>query len=163
MKNMTSNVAVKSLDLGLGDLVPTVNTYSRHYIELGNGKVTTGMQKVADRFTVTFLNMVGSTEHDPDFGTGLIAGISIGSSMNFGVLQSNIAVAVSEAEQQIIYDDTDDIYKDSQPDDEKLASAVCDAVEYVPKFGVLKIYVTLTNVAGEEYTYVLPANLLFQA
>lgn len=162
MQNVSSNLGILPLDISLGD-VAVGTGYARHALGLGNGKVSAGMQKLADRFIVTLFNILGTTKHDATFGTELIPGIAVGSSMNFGVLQSNIAVAVSEAELQIQADDENEVYTDVLPDTEKLASAVCDEVEYDVKAGAIRLYVSLTSEAGESYTYILPANLAFMA
>ena len=162
MKGKTSNFGARPLGLSLGDFGSAPGE-GRHWQDFGTGKATAGMQKLADRFVVVLFNMLGSTKHDAEFGTELIPGIAIGSSMNFGVVQSNVAAAVSDAVSQIISDDADSAYTDSQEPDETLESAVCESVEYETGTGVLRLYVTLTSAAGEEYTYVLPANLEFPA
>jgi hypothetical protein len=161
MKKISSSVGSRNLDLSLGLIDINIGGYSQHHIDVRSGAVTTGMQKLADRFVVTLFNQAGSTKHDDQFGTYLIQGILVGSSMNFGVVQSNIAIAVERAKSQIIDDDNSPGYKDVLPDDERLEDAVCDSVEYDAKTGVLRMYVSLTNVVGEDYTYVLPVNLAF--
>ncbi len=163
MDRVSSVIGTKNLDVSLGLMELGINTYTRHQINLDPGYITAGMQKLADRFIITLFNLLGSTKHDENFGTELVTDVMIGSAMNFGIVQSNVAIAVSSAASQIISDDESEDYQDTQDEDEMLDSAVCDSVEYDVKTGALKLYVTLTNKAGEEYTYVLPVNLEFPA
>lgn len=163
MQEVSSFVGLHPKGICLGDLldVPSSTKYVPRDLDFSAGKVSVGMQNLADRFIVTLFNILGSTKHDPDFGTSLMSDLLLGSSMNFGVVQSAVAVAVSEAERQIILDDENGSYSDGAGDDEMLESAVCDNVLYNPGGSVLKMYVSLTSKAGESYTYVLPANLAF--
>jgi len=159
MDKYTANLGTKNLDISLYALSELPSSRYQQVHPDPVNSVSAGMQKLADRFVVTLLNQRGSTKHDSRFGTTLLQNMLLGSSLNFGAVQTAAAIAVSQAETQLRDDDASDVYTDNAGPDEKLYSAICTDVGYDPKDGIVRLYVSLTNEAGESYTYILPANL----
>lgn len=162
MKAVSRNVGTKGLDLSL--LQPTEfpsTAFQRMDMGVGSNAVSAGLQQLADRFTLILFTPSGSLGHDKRFGTDLLKNLVIGSSLDFGAVQTAAALAVLQAERQILDEDglENSPYTDAHGDDARLDSAVCTDVSYEPSSGTLKLYVSLTNKAGESYTYILPANL----
>ena len=162
MARISENVGTKGLDLSLLQLTERPSTsFQRMDMNLGANAVSAGMQKLADRFSLILFTPVGAVGHDPEFGTTLMQDLVMGSSLNFGAVQTAAALSVLQAERQLLDEDgmEEDPYSDNLGDDGKLDSAVCTDVSYEPSTRTLKLYVSLTNKAGESYTYILPANL----
>lgn len=162
MKDFTSNIGTKAVDLSLLQLsnFPS-DEYQKMGMDLGANQASPGLQKLVNRFVLILFTPVGTVQHDPAFGTTLMQNLSIGSSLNFGAVQTAAGLAVLQAERQIKKEDSLAVspYSDKPTPDEELESAVCTDVSYEPRGGILRLYVSLTNKVGESYTYILPANL----
>lgn len=162
MKDYTRNLGTRDVGISFGDLAGLPSTdYRQRHLDIGTNEVSAGMQKLADRFILVLFSIAGSTKHDETYGTSLMSGLLFGSSMNFGLVQSAAAIAVAEAAAQLSNEDSMAVspYTEELRDDEMLESAECTGVSYNPKESVLRLYVSLTNKAGESYTYMLPASL----
>lgn len=162
MQGTSRNIGLKAVDISLLQLSETPSdVYQQMGMELGSNQASPGLQKLANRFVMVLFTPLGAVKHDPDFGTTLLQNLSIGSSLNFGAVQTEVALAILQAERQLKQEDelVDSPYSDVPDPDEQLESAVCTDVSYEPRGGILRLYVSLTNKAGESYTYILPANL----
>lgn len=159
MRSISTNIGNKPVSLVFGLSEISTGSYARRPTNFGGGKVASGIQALIDRFTITLFNQAGSTKHDESFGTRLIEETIIGSSMNFGYVQSAVAIAVERAASIIRNEDSSNPDTAALPLSERLKSAVCNSVEYNTKTGTIKMYVSLTSQAGEDYIYTLPVDL----
>ena len=122
-------------------------------------KAITGMQKLAQRFAVTFLTQLGDVEFDQTFGTEFWTTLVQGSAQNAGQLQVAITLAISEAVGIMNNDDANDTVYGAVPADEQLADASLIDFNVDTTTGTIYLQIELTNVAGASYVYVLPLAL----
>lgn len=115
----------------------------------------TGMQKLAQRYMITFFTAKGSVAFRPDYGSSFMPAI------NAGLLQSRTAVvqyfsfANIEVGQQLQLQDQLPEGVD-MPADEKFARAYL--MDYAVNTSEARLYlkVKLESMAGAAYTFVLP-------
>ncbi len=117
-----------------------------------SGEVCTGVQKLAQRWLIKFMKIMGTDPYDPNSGTEFMLRAKRGELRN----QVDALVAFSEAQldvrKQLRAEE-----QTTDPDDEKYASAVVQSLAVLP--GQLKLYVRLTSVAGDSREIILPINI----
>lgn len=122
-------------------------------------KSITGMQKLAQRFALTFLTRLGDVKFDLTFGTEFWVDLIQGSAQNAGQLQVTVTLAISDAMSSMLDDDAhDDIYGPI-PADEQLADANILDCTVDTTSATIYLRIELTNQAGDTYVYVLPLAL----
>lgn len=121
-------------------------------------KAVTGMQKLAQRFAVTFLTQLGDVHFDQTFGTEFWSNLVHGSGQNTGQLRVVLTLASSEAAALISNDDVDAVYG-IVPADEQLANATLLDFNVDTATGTLYLQIGLTSKAGDSYVYVVPLPL----
>ena len=121
-------------------------------------KVITGMQKLAQRFALTFLTQLADVHFDQTFGTDFWAALVQGAAQNTGQLQVAITLASTEAVAIMNNDDVDVIYG-AIPADEQLVSANLLDFTVDTSSGTIYLQIELINQAGDSYVYVLPMSL----
>ena len=137
--------------------VPAVN--QRVQVDVSDGtdepRIVTGIEKLVQRYTLLFLNALGSTKFRPDHGTNLIPRAAKGLIYSLATLESAAAEANLFASRQIsLADDGDDI-----PDDERLVASEITDLVFVRTAAKVKISIRLTTAAGQSYVYIIPVNM----
>lgn len=114
--------------------------------------IVSGIEKLAQRFAIAFINSAGSTMFAPDHGTEIIPSVSNGLVYNMSTLEAAAAEANMLAERQIkTADETEDA-----PDDERLDVAEVIGLEFSRERSYVRISIKLTSVAGSSYVYIIP-------
>ena len=121
----------------------------------GEPMVVAGVEKMVQRYAVAFLNAIGSTMFVPGHGTGMVPAVASGRVYSHATLESQAAEANLTASRQVMAaDDGEDT-----PDDERLASAEVEGVEFSRSRSSASVSVRLTSAAGDSYTYVIPVGV----
>ena len=117
-------------------------------------KACTGIQKIAQNYTVTFLTRLGSVLADQTFGTDTIGAIGVYNIIP-ETLRREAEVSVFEAYTQIRDSQQDEITAGVvYPNDEILTNA--ELVDLTVSGDTIKFVVQLTTAAGTSRQYVLP-------
>jgi hypothetical protein len=119
----------------------------------GRSHVTTGIQKVAQRFVLGLLTEKGSQFHDPSYGTYFLRELKLGGSNNnarFQLVFNNASVDILSQQNVRLTGD--------EPDDEVLASVVLQSFSF-PTPDKLMMTVKLLSRAGESRVVRLPVTL----
>ena len=125
----------------------------------GGSRIVTGMQKLAQRFTVLLFSQLGNIYFDQDQGTTMLRDVlSGGFSRNAGYLQIAVAFACSDVVSQMRAEEDTDLYG-ALPTDERLVSATLVDFEVDLASATLYLKVQLTSVAGATYVFVLPTDI----
>lgn len=124
---------------------------SLHGDGVHSGRITTGIQKLAQRFTLELLTEAGSIKYNPTRGCDFIT------TLRAGGIQSQIDLFVAFSSALV------DIKRNLQaeeletdPDDEKYDSAEILNVTFSP--GQAAVYVKINSVAGDSRTVIAPIN-----
>ena len=116
------------------------------------GKVTAGIQKLAQRFLLELLTIRGSILYDPTRGTNFLAEAQAGQLNTQLDVYGAFARAVKVASVNLISDESS-----TDPLDERFKSASIDSIAVAP--GVARIFVTLASRAENNRTVLLPISL----
>ena len=121
-----------------------------------NTKIVTGLQRLAQRFTLTFLTNLQDIQFDQTFGTTFWRDLYRGAAQNIGRVAVAVNRAMLAALAQMQAEDVDtDTYGDMEPDDQiSRATLVNYAIDRTT--GTLNIEISIQSQAGTSYTYVLP-------
>ena len=118
----------------------------------GEPMIVSGVEKLAQRYAICFINAMGSTKFVQYHGTNIVPQVANGHVYNMSTLEAESALANLHARSQIIAADEGE----DTPDDEKLvASDVIDLV-FSRERAMVRISVRLTTAAGKSYVYVIP-------
>jgi hypothetical protein len=119
------------------------------------GLYCTGIQKLAQSFTLFFLTDVGSVADDQQFGTSFMPDLRANVIQDESSLAASFQTAVTDYSNYVYERQSQDI-----PTDEQLESATLEQWSLVP--GRLSITVRITSVAGDSRVYVMPVEVLPQ-
>jgi len=119
-------------------------------------KVVTGMQKLAQRFTVLLLTILEDVHLDPTQGTTLMQDLLWGAAQNAGTVAGVVSFALLDTVTQLRDEEGEDELYGELPDDEKIDTAILEDFDVDVTNGSIFLRVALTNQVGEDYTYVLP-------
>ena len=118
----------------------------------GEPMIVTGVEKLVQRFAVSFINSMGSTKFRPNHGTNIVPQVSKGLVYDMSSLEVEAAEANLLAKTQTIEGDADE----DTPDDEKLVDSEVTDLEFSRAEARIKISIRLTTAAGDSYTYIIP-------
>ncbi len=135
----------KSIGLGLG---------------ASGGSVTTGVQKLAQLWTVFFLTEVGSIPSAPGLGTNFLFALRTGSIQDESDVQTEFSGAARDVLEQLrAREQTSDLVV---PDDEKIRSAALLGFTLDKGKSTLSLRVGLLSVAGTKHDIILPVPIPIQ-
>ena len=121
----------------------------------GEPMIVTGVEKLAQRFLLTFVNAIGSTKFMDELGTNLVPNVAKGLVYNDSTLETVASEANLMASREIMLADKGL----DTPDDEKLVSSEVIGTEYSRSESRVKISVKLTTAAGTSYVYIIPVGV----
>ena len=134
--------------------VPVVNKRVDIDVE-DDPMIVTGVEKMVQRFALSFINALGSTKFAPDHGTNIVPHVAAGLVYDMATLEMEAAEANMLAMNHLISaDDGEDT-----PDDERLVSSEVTDLEYLRGEERVKISVRLTTAAGKSYVYIIPVGV----
>ena len=122
----------------------------------GDPMIVTGVEKLVQRYAILFINAAGSTMFRPDHGTSVVHDVASGKVYSTATLETAAAEANTIAMSSILAADQED---DGVPDDERLAGAEVENVEFSPERSEARVSVRLTTAAGDSYTYIIPVGV----
>lgn len=151
--------AGRTVDLLLLKTVTGVPASVRVGLDVSDGEgspmIVAGVEKMVQRYAIAFLNAMGSTMFVPGHGTGIVPAVASGRVYSQATLESQAAEANLRASRQVrLADDGEDT-----PDDERLASATVEGVDFSRSRSSASISVRLTSAAGDSYTYIIPVGV----
>lgn len=112
------------------------------------GLITTGIQKLAQRFMLEFLTELGSIPYDTGRGTQFMTQLRLGRIRTTIEAESQFFLAADRARLNLVLEETD------EPDDEKFDSVTLNNL--VIAGDKLTLNITVTSVAGETRQVILP-------
>jgi hypothetical protein len=121
-------------------------------------RAITGMQKLAQRYTVLLLTQLTDVYFSPEQGTTFWQDMLRGAAQNSGQVTMAFNFASIDAVTQMQVDDGNDVYGDI-PDDERIQSATLLDFNVNVATATLYLSVLLRSRAGTTYTYVLPTTV----
>lgn len=113
--------------------------------------IVSGIEKMAQRYTLFFLSQAGTCALEPDKGTDLIGDLSSGKIYNTETLGSAVARAKAYADASMSSSE-----EDGDPDDEILSSSEILGVSMESGNASATISIKLISKSGDSYTYVTP-------
>ena len=116
------------------------------------GKITAGIQKLAQRFVLELLTIKGTICYDPDRGTNFMLEAQTGQLNTQLDVYGAFARAVDQIGINLVGDEVA-----SDPLDERFDSATIDSIAVEP--GVAHIYVTLNSRAANSRSVLIPITL----
>lgn len=135
--------------------VPTVN----HRVSLdadGTPMIVTGIEKMVQRYAISFINAMGSTMFRNGHGTNIVPSVAAGLVYNMATLETAAAEANLLASTQMMEADA---AEDNTPDDERLVLSEITNLEFSRSKSRVKIEVKLTSAAGDTYVYIIPVDV----
>jgi len=117
----------------------------------GKSRKVTGIQKLVQRYLITFMTTIGDVKFAQDQGTDFVISVLQGVIQNRSAIVSLFAFADSETQAQLDLDDSEDM-----PDDERLDSAELLDYDIDQSAGKLYLKVQLNTVAEDAYTFIIP-------
>jgi len=113
------------------------------------GEITTGIQKLAQRFLLEFLTETGSIPYDTGRGTDFMTELRLGRVRTTIEAEQQFFLATDTARLNLTLEETDDM-----PDDERFGATTLDSL--VIAGDKLTIRMTLRSLAGETREIILP-------
>lgn len=152
---VSTDISGRTLDIEV--FQSTAETLSGQLtMTLGRGGVSrkvAGMQKLVQRYLITFMTPKGSVKSSPLFGTDFMSAANNGlMASRTSVVQYFAAANISVGDQLRAEDSGADV-----PDDEKYADSYLD--DYTVDYGKTLLYlkIVIRNLAGDTYTFIIPA------
>ncbi len=133
----------KQVELGFGD---------------GGGKIITGIGKLSQSYAILFLTERGTVQYDPELGTEFITAVKLGTIQDEADVRSEFLSAKEFIRQTL------DLANDQNelPEDEQYQSSNLDSFEIDKQNSLLKLFITVTSVAGASREVFLPIPLAIQ-
>jgi hypothetical protein len=116
------------------------------------GKITAGIQKLAQRFLLELLTKKGTLRYQPSRGTNFLVDADMGYLRTQLDVYGSFARALDDIEQNLLSDETE-----ADPLDERYGGAAIESIATSP--GVAKLYVALWSLAGEDRKVTIPITL----
>lgn len=149
----TTNYSNRTVDLLLLQLVEEPKADAIVHPDVSNQPhMTTGIEKLVQRFTLLFLTQVGTIKNCEDEGTEFLSALGSGNIYDINTLRAAASAANKAVFTQIRNEDIDL----DTPDDELLESSVISDLELDRSKATVYVTITLTTAAGEKYTYTTP-------
>lgn len=125
----------------------------------GSGQITTGIQKLVQKWAILFFTELGSMEYQLELGTRFLTVASQGGIRDVLQAKSEFNLAAQQIQQTL------SLLEEANPDmpaDEKLDSAKLIAVSLDKAAGKLNMTVTITSEAGTSHDVILPVPVPIQ-
>lgn len=154
MRTITTDYSERSKDiLILQDVSPDKKTTQPVTLRFGSpSSFCAGIQKVAQRYLVMFMTMLGSQRYYPTFGTEFLSKLTVGNLARIDFIHlfnfANARILNKFRE----YDEKNKVVFD----DEKLESASLENIIIDNKTGSVKLRVKLLTKAGENASILIP-------
>lgn len=113
------------------------------------GTISTGIQKLSQRWILEFLTELGSMPGLPTRGTTFMTLVRQGRIRTYNDVSSNFIFSALSARLNLQQEETDD-----WPDDERIGTAELVSVEFAPGYANLKV--ELISLAGTARQVILP-------
>ena len=134
--------------------VPVVN--KRVWLDVSDSPmIVAGVEKLVQRYAISFINALGSTKFRDSHGTNLVPDAGAGLIYDMATLEADAAEANLLAYNQVTQGDVGE----DTPDDERLVSSEVIGLEYLRGESRIKISVKLTTAAGSSYIYIIPVGV----
>jgi hypothetical protein len=117
----------------------------------GSGQITSGIQKLVQKWAILFLTEIGSMEYHAELGTRFLTLASQGAIRDVTTARSEFQLGA-----QLVQNTLAALETAATPADEKLASAELTSVEVDRAAGRLNMSVTITSEAGSAHAVLLP-------
>jgi hypothetical protein len=149
---VTTNYSGRTVDLlSFQNTAPTGER--RVHLGFGNtGKVTTGIQKLCQKFTQLFLTDLGSNQYSPNNGTDFILRVQQGAIRDESDVVVEFSVAAEKVRRVLALSADNNV----TPDDERFVSATLSRFTLDKANSKLSLYVIVNSAAGESRDIVLP-------
>lgn len=120
-------------------------------------KIVAGIQKLVQRYASIFLSVIGDVRFDAKHGSVLMRQVMGGTIQDKGRLLNVFGEANLQVLQQLRRDDNQEDVFGTQPDDEKIASAILldSNVDYITSTIFMRI--KINTLAGDDIVFVVPA------
>lgn len=123
----------------------------------GEPMIVSGVEKMVQRFALTFITAMGSVKFRPDHGTRITPDVAQGRIYNMSSLRASAAEANMLARVQIRTDDEAMAEAgEDTPDDERLVDSEVVDLEFSREKAKAMVSIRLTSAAGSSYTYIIP-------
>lgn len=159
MPNTTNDYTGRQIDLEMLQRIDaprsTPKAVSTTVSRMGSAKVT-GVQKLAQRWTLLFLTAAGTVRFAEAAGCGMTPAVSGGYVNSRGAVMRYYLSASLDVASQLAAETDDAAFGAAAPLDERLKAATL--LEYSVDFSASKLYlkVQLTSQAGDTYVFVVP-------
>lgn len=117
--------------------------------------IVAGVEKMVQRYAISFINAMGSTKFRPSHGTNLVPDVAAGLVYDMSTLEAEAAEANLFAFDQVTAGDEGE----DTPDDERLTGSEVVGLEYLRGESRVRISVRLTTAAGKSYVYIIPVGV----
>ena len=117
--------------------------------------IVSGVEKMAQRYAIAFINAIGSTRFRQGHGTEIVPRVAAGMVYSMATLESSAAEANLMVGRQIMLADEGE----DTPDDERLVASDVTDLEFSRERSMVKISVRLTTAAGDSYVYIIPVGV----
>lgn len=117
--------------------------------------IVSGVEKMVQRYAVSFINAVGSTKFRQGHGTDIVPSVSEGRVYSMATLETAAAEANLLAFRNLALADAEE----ETPDDERLVDSEVIGLEFSREKSKVLISVKLTTAAGNSYVYVIPVGV----
>jgi hypothetical protein len=124
------------------------------------GKVTSGIQKLAQTWAILFLTELGSIQYDPEVGSSFVANFRMGLIRDESDVQTEFILAAAQVADQLAL--VTQLATVPPPNDEILSSAVLSRFTVDSNTGTLALYVRLTSQAGTTHDILVPISVAIQ-
>jgi len=118
------------------------------------GKVTAGVQKMAQTWAILFLTELNSIDYNPDVGTAFVTNFRLGTIRDEASVRSEFGRAALQVSNQMFAASQN--AQSPLPADELLADATLLRFNLAQKTGQLTLVVRLTSQAGAQHDILLP-------
>lgn len=124
-----------------------------------SGEVTTGIQKLMQKWAILFLTETGSLEYHPDLGTRFLTLASQGAIRDLETARSEFRLGAKRVSNILIALQT---ANPDTPTDERLEKAELIATNLDKAQGLLTMTVNITSEAGSDHDIILPVPVPIQ-
>lgn len=125
--------------------------------DAGISRYVTGVQKLAQRYTVMFLTALGSNKSNSEDGSEFAQALVSNRLSTRGQIVHYFALSNTRIIQRLRAEDADPVMGGQPPDDERLDSAELLGYEIDVNSATVKLRIKLTTMAGTNTVFVIPA------
>lgn len=121
-----------------------------------SGYLTTGIQKLVQKFLLALLTIQGSKQYKPLDGCQFMADVRRGRWRTAADVRQSFYSSLVDIKRQLQLDETDET-----PEDEQYESATLDNVQL--SWPTAKLTITITSVAGTSRTFISPLGVVVRS